>query len=326
MRRETKLTAIMLVALLAAVLAYARPAAAQETKSDKEKIQANIAALNDPETTDAARLLAAGYLIDVAAKHPDALAALKTALDYAHVPPPTPKVVFAVLNALTNKTEAVPSELVDMVINRLGDKDANIAERAEAALTTKESRKTDQIYLSLVKVLKNETRPENIRARAAGIIAESDRPTACDDLIKALGTGGLSEASIVKIIRALGKIGDKQAVPMLMNKLDDKSAAIRRSAAQSLRSITFYDLGEDKAAWEKWWAQNKQKNTRTVAGGIRPRTAKGPRRRNDRRPQGRHAGYRAQHGSEGLPRACREDHYAPRPIRCAIRRGNKKYG
>ncbi len=264
MTGKAKLTTIMLAAALAAVLAYARPGLAQDIKSDREKIQSNIAKLNNPETTEVAekqREFAAGSLLDCAAKYPEALSALKAALDYGNNPEPTSNIVIAVLNALTYKDEiGIPADLVPYVINRLGDNDQAISAQAEKALTTASARKSDNIYSALVKALHNEKRPEKIRAHAAHIIAESGRKEACQALIEALGTGGLSEGAVVEIIRALGEIGDKQAVPTLIDLLDSDSMSVRKKAAQSLRRITFYDFGVNRAEWEKWWAKNKDKS------------------------------------------------------------------
>jgi HEAT repeat protein len=50
---------------------------------------------------------------------------------------------------------------------------------------------------------------------------------------------------------ALGALGDKRAVPILIERLSDKD--LQNSALQALQELTGERLGNDPAAWVKWW-------------------------------------------------------------------------
>jgi Uncharacterized protein conserved in bacteria (DUF2330) len=57
---------------------------------------------------------------------------------------------------------------------------------------------------------------------------------------------------------ALARIGDKAAVDRIVASLHDPNEAIRWMVRSRLRQLTGQKLGADPAAWEKWWAENKE--------------------------------------------------------------------
>jgi HEAT repeat protein len=70
---------------------------------------------------------------------------------------------------------------------------------------------------------------------------------------------------------ALVRIGDKAAVERLVAMLRDPNEAIRWMVRSNLRRFTGQKLGADPAAWEKWWAENKETFTPPPPGraGLR---------------------------------------------------------
>lgn len=60
-------------------------------------------------------------------------------------------------------------------------------------------------------------------------------------------------------ISTLGKMGGtaKPAVPALIQALSDSNATVKSNAKTALKSITGKDFGDDIAAWQKWWEENK---------------------------------------------------------------------
>lgn len=50
---------------------------------------------------------------------------------------------------------------------------------------------------------------------------------------------------------ALGALGDRRAVPVLIELLDDED--LSNSSQQALKELTKQDFGEDAAKWKAWW-------------------------------------------------------------------------
>ncbi len=57
----------------------------------------------------------------------------------------------------------------------------------------------------------------------------------------------------------LGDFGPEalDAVPALIQVLNDESISVRIAAASALRHITYENYGEDRTQWQNWWEQNK---------------------------------------------------------------------
>jgi hypothetical protein len=60
---------------------------------------------------------------------------------------------------------------------------------------------------------------------------------------------------------ALTEIGDRAAVDRIVVMLRDSNEAVRWTVRARLRRLTGQKLGPDPAAWEKWWAENKDNYT-----------------------------------------------------------------
>jgi HEAT repeat protein len=56
----------------------------------------------------------------------------------------------------------------------------------------------------------------------------------------------------------LTRIGDKAAVEQIVAMLHDSNEGVRWRVRESLRRLSGLKLGADPAAWEKWWAENKE--------------------------------------------------------------------
>jgi HEAT repeat protein len=72
-------------------------------------------------------------------------------------------------------------------------------------------------------------------------------------------------------IAALARMGDKAAIDHIVAMLRDPNEAIRWMVRSNLRRLTGQKLGADPAAWEKWWAENKETFTPPSPGraGLR---------------------------------------------------------
>jgi HEAT repeat protein len=55
----------------------------------------------------------------------------------------------------------------------------------------------------------------------------------------------------------LARMADKPAVERIVSMLNDPNEAIRWRVRSDLRRLTGQKLGADPAAYEKWWAENK---------------------------------------------------------------------
>jgi HEAT repeat protein len=74
--------------------------------------------------------------------------------------------------------------------------------------------------------------------------------------IEPLLTNSLAMARMMGL-GALAQIGDKEAVTRIVAMLRDSNEAVRWSVRSRLRQLTGQKLGSDPAAYEKWWAKNK---------------------------------------------------------------------
>jgi HEAT repeat protein len=58
--------------------------------------------------------------------------------------------------------------------------------------------------------------------------------------------------------RALGRLGDRAAVPALIRALSDKKWTVGQAAAEALRALTGKDFGGDAESWRVWWDAEKK--------------------------------------------------------------------
>jgi HEAT repeat protein len=90
------------------------------------------------------------------------------------------------------------------------------------------------------------------------------------DELTPLMTNSLPMARMMAL-GVLGRMGDKVAVERMVSMLHDPNEAIRWRVRSNLRRATGQSLGADPAAYEKWWAENKETFTPRPQnfGGIR---------------------------------------------------------
>lgn len=97
----------------------------------------------------------------------------------------------------------------------------------------------------------------NLRLAAAEALARSDSVLV---LHRLLGIAEDPQASIPArqaAALALGKSGQKNAVPALLSLLSSDTPAIRQTAAAALEELTGLDHGNNLAAWQEWWSNHK---------------------------------------------------------------------
>jgi len=94
-----------------------------------------------------------------------------------------------------------------------------------------------------------------IRWYAVTALGEAKDPRAVEALIGSLK----DENSYVRATSAwaLGEIGDRRAMDALIAALGEESHGVRKNSLLALKKLTGQDLGEDPAAWQKWWDKNK---------------------------------------------------------------------
>lgn len=94
----------------------------------------------------------------------------------------------------------------------------------------------------------------DIRFHAALALARLGEARALQPLLTALRSdrylGGTWQ-----IFRALGDLGDRRAVPGLVEVLDRHHGTYRRPVAEALHKVTGVDLGENPLVWRQWWKE-----------------------------------------------------------------------
>ncbi len=104
----------------------------------------------------------------------------------------------------------------------------------------------------------------SVRAPAARALATCKDRAVAQSLIAIARDAGADHAVRLVTVSAMGHLLDKAAVDALVGLLDDRDAAIRAAAADSLTSLTnIRAFGGDPVRWKRWWAKNKDK-PRTV--------------------------------------------------------------
>ncbi|MFN7952809.1 MAG: HEAT repeat domain-containing protein [bacterium] len=91
-----------------------------------------------------------------------------------------------------------------------------------------------------------------VRGNAAFALGELAHPDALDGL---LGTffRETDPGARADLARALGKIGQRGAMPHLIRALDDPNAEVRKQAHAALVTIAKEDAGATSTAWQEWW-------------------------------------------------------------------------
>jgi HEAT repeat protein len=159
-----------------------------------------------------------------------------------------------------------------LTLGHLGDKDGVPAMIADMSQATGRDRdnvvvalrilKDDRAIPALREALKDKS--PYVRGIALAALGEMKATKAYDDIV-ALTTdkeenGGGKNAGPLNCFRtypaemacyALGALGDKRAVPVLIERLTDKD--LQESARQALEALTDQKLGNDAEKWKSWW-------------------------------------------------------------------------
>ncbi len=164
----------------------------------------------------------------------------------------TEKVLLA---GLKSKTAFMRASAVDLLGNKkdpkyvpvlskmLADKDPKVAESAARAL----GKLGKPAIKPLVKALRTTDGPHEMIAQSLIAIGP--------DCIKAV-IGALSsknQATLVHAARVLGQLGAFEAVKPLIKLLKSKDPDVRQAARHALQGLVCTDLGDDHAAWKKWY-------------------------------------------------------------------------
>lgn len=74
----------------------------------------------------------------------------------------------------------------------------------------------------------------------------------------------------LRALRALGELGDKEAVPVLAKALEDSDPAVQYRAVAALKKVSGRDLGNDVNRWREWAADPEGSSAEwTIAEGFR---------------------------------------------------------
>ncbi|MBK7976868.1 MAG: HEAT repeat domain-containing protein [Deltaproteobacteria bacterium] len=91
-----------------------------------------------------------------------------------------------------------------------------------------------------------------VRGNAAFALGELNHPDALDTLVKALFREP-DPGARADIARALGRLGQKSAMPHLIRALDDIDPRVHQAAHAALATLATEDAGETSTAWQEWW-------------------------------------------------------------------------
>lgn len=97
----------------------------------------------------------------------------------------------------------------------------------------------------------------SLRLAAAEALARSDGVGVLHRLLGVAEDPQASVAARQAAALALGKSGQKNAVPALLSLLSSDVAAIRQTAASALEELTGLDYGQNLNAWQDWWSAHK---------------------------------------------------------------------
>jgi HEAT repeat protein len=157
-----------------------------------------------------------------------------------------------------------------LTLDKLGDKSGVPVMIAALGETTGSDRNNVVVALRIMKderaipalraALKDKT--AYVRSIAVAALGELKAKEAYGDIValttdKPLETGPNNTLNCIRMppaelaCYALGALGDKRAVPVLIKLLDDKD--VMSQARQALETLTGQKLGDDPAAWAKWW-------------------------------------------------------------------------
>ena len=110
---------------------------------------------------------------------------------------------------------------------------------------------------------------EMVRIRACDVWAKRGGAEA----VQLLATRFQTDADLdvrLRALKMLGKLKDKQAIPVLARALEDGDPAVQYRAVASLKQVSGRDLGNDVNAWREWAADPEgHKAEWSIAEGFR---------------------------------------------------------
>jgi HEAT repeat protein len=157
-------------------------------------------------------------------------------------------------------------------LGHLGDKSGVPAMIADLSQATGHDRdnvvvalrilKDDRAIPALREALKDKS--PYVRGIALAALGEMKATKAYDDILELINdkeeNGGGKNGGTLNCFRnypadlacyALGALGDKRAVPVLIERLTDKD--LQESARQALEALSSQKLGHDPEKWKAWW-------------------------------------------------------------------------
>jgi hypothetical protein len=94
-----------------------------------------------------------------------------------------------------------------------------------------------------------------------------------EEAVQLLATRFQTDADLdvrLRALKMLGKLNDKQAIPVLARALEDSDPAVQYRAVSSLKQVSGRDLGNDVNAWREWAADPEaHKAEWSIAEGFR---------------------------------------------------------
>ena len=107
----------------------------------------------------------------------------------------------------------------------------------------------------------------HVRGIAVAALGELKAKEAYDQIValtadKPLAPGPVGNLQCIRMppaamaCYALGALGDKRAVPLMIGHLTDPD--LKSQARQALEALTGQKFGDDPAAWQKWWANQAE--------------------------------------------------------------------
>jgi len=109
---------------------------------------------------------------------------------------------------------------------------------------------------ALQKLAKAEKLGPKMQDALAGALSTYRSPSALKDLLGRLDKSETIGEKLI-LMRALGRMGEKEAVQPLIGLLKSDQEGVRQVASAALSAITQAYLGESHDTWAKWWKEHK---------------------------------------------------------------------
>lgn len=155
------------------------------------------------------------------------------------------------LGALGDK-RGVPTMISDMATESSSDRDNIVV----ALRLLKDRRAVPVLRAALA------DKSPYVRGIALAALGEIKATEAFTDIVAHLRDKQYQEGTCIPMSPAflaaygLGALGDRRAIPVLIQLLDDRD--LQGSATQALSSLTGESFGQDVASWKNWWAASQK--------------------------------------------------------------------